>query len=46
VLVNEFFREDGSRCARVTSTGAWLDLDRRKITAPPEELRRLLEQLL
>ena len=46
VLVNEFFREDGKQCARVTSTGAWLDLDRRKITNPPEELRRLLEQLL
>jgi len=46
VLVNEFFREDGQRCARVTSTGAWLDLDRRKITRPPEELRLLLEKLL
>ena len=46
VLVNEFFREDGKQCARVTSTGAWLDLDGRKITPPPEELRRLLEQLL
>ncbi len=46
VLVNEFFREDGAKCARVTSNGAWLDLDRRKITAPPEELRRLLEALM
>lgn len=46
VLVNEFFREDGQRAARVTSTGAWLDLDRRKITRPPDELRQLLEQLL
>ena len=46
VLINEFFRQDGTRCARVTSNGAWLDLDRRKITPPPDELRRLLEQLL
>ena len=46
VLVNEFFREDGERVARVTSSGGWLDLDRRKLTAPPEELRRLLEELL
>lgn len=46
VLVNEFFREDGKPAARVTSTGGWLDLDRRKLTTPPEELRRLLEQLL
>ena len=44
-LVNEFFREDGSRAVRVTSTGGWLDLDRRKLTAPPAEVRLLLEQL-
>jgi acyl-CoA thioester hydrolase len=26
-LVNQFFREDGVRAVRVTSTGGWLDLD-------------------
>ena len=46
VLVNEFFRGDGQRVARVTSNGGWLDLDKRKLTTPPEELRRLLEKLL
>ena len=44
-LVNEFFREDGSRAVRVTSTGGWLSLEQRKLTAPPEELRQLLESL-
>ena len=45
VLVNEFFREDGKPAARVTSSGGWLDLDKRKMTVPPAELQRLLEQL-
>jgi len=44
-LVNQFFREDGVRAVRVTSTGGWLDLERRKLTAPPAELRTLLEQI-
>lgn len=46
VLVNEFFRTDGKQAARVTSTGGWLDLDRRRFTTPPDELRRVLELLL
>ncbi|HVE69919.1 MAG TPA: thioesterase family protein [Thermoanaerobaculia bacterium] len=46
VLVNEFYREDGKQAARVTSSGGWLDLDKRKFTVPPAELQRLLEQLL
>lgn len=41
---NEFFRVDDEKCvARITSTGGWLDLDRRRLTPPPEELRRLFE---
>lgn len=44
-LVNEFFRADGQKAARVTSSGGWLDLEARKLKPPPEELRRLLELL-
>jgi acyl-CoA thioester hydrolase len=44
-LVNQFYREDGTNAVRVTSTGGWLDLERRKLTAPPAELRTLLEQI-
>ena len=44
-LRNEFFREDGQKAATVTSSGGWLDLEARKIKAPPEELRKLLEML-
>lgn len=35
LLVNEFRREDGQLAARVVSTGGWLDLAARKLTAPP-----------
>jgi len=35
---NDFTRQDGKRAARVTSTGGWLDLSRRKLVVPPPEL--------
>ena len=44
-LVNQFFRPDGKRVARVTSDGGWLSLDTRKWIAAPDALRELLEQL-
>lgn len=44
-LRNEFFRLDGERVARVTSTGGWLDLDKRRLTVPPPDLKSLMEQL-
>ena len=44
-LRNEFFREDGQKVARVTSSGGWLDLAARKMKQPPVELRKLLELL-
>jgi len=46
ILINEFFRPDGQRAARVTSHGGWLDLDRRRMTPPPDAVRLLLERLL
>jgi acyl-CoA thioester hydrolase len=42
VLRNEFAR-DGELIARVTTTGGWLDLEARKLIAPPGGLRALLE---
>ncbi len=38
ILRNEFFHADGQRAARLTSTGGWLDLALRKLTAPPAAL--------
>lgn len=37
-LRNEFIRADGVVAARVSSNGAWFDLESRKIVAPPSQL--------
>jgi acyl-CoA thioester hydrolase len=34
-VMNEILRADGALCARVTSTGGFMDLDARKLVAPP-----------
>jgi acyl-CoA thioester hydrolase len=44
-LRNEIFREDGQLAARVTSHGGWLDLNARKLVAPPEGLANALRNL-
>ena len=38
VMRNEFSRLDGTMAARVTSVGGWLDLERRRLVAPPNAL--------
>ena len=45
MLRNDFAHADGTRCASVTSTGGWLDLNQRKLIAPPEALRKAMEAL-
>ena len=45
MLRNEFAHADGTRCAAITSTGGWLDLNIRKLIAPPEALRAAMEAL-
>jgi acyl-CoA thioester hydrolase len=38
LLRHEIFRPDGKLAARVTSAGGWLDLNARKLIAPPPAL--------
>ena len=38
LLRHEIFRSDGKLAARVTSTGGWLNLNERKLIAPPPAL--------
>jgi acyl-CoA thioester hydrolase len=44
-LRDTFFNEAGQMCARLTTTGAWLDLEARKLRMPPSELAALLANL-
>jgi acyl-CoA thioester hydrolase len=45
MIRNEFAHADGARCAVVNSTGGWLDLNARKLIAPPEPLKLAMEAL-
>src|SRR5208283_4665741 len=45
MMRNEFFRLDGKLSASVTSTGGWLDLAARTLTAPPVGLLAALAAL-
>lgn len=38
LLRHEIYRQDGKLSARVTSAGGWLDLNARKLIAPPRAL--------
>jgi len=38
LMQNAFYREDGKLVARVRSKGGWLDLNARKLVAPPDRL--------
>ena len=41
-IEHTIYKADGRVAATVTVDGAWLDLDRRKLTAPPAELAEAL----
>ncbi len=42
---HDITKSDGTRSAQIDVDGAWLDLSRRKITTPPEDLRRAMEEM-
>lgn len=42
---NRFLRADGELAAVVTSTGGWLNLETRRLSAPPDELSAALASL-
>jgi len=44
-MANAIVRDDGRPVATISSTGGWLDLDRRRLAAPPSELLPALERL-
>ncbi|GAA4349618.1 acyl-CoA thioesterase [Hymenobacter saemangeumensis] len=44
-IVHGIYKADGRLAATVTVDGAWLDLDRRKLTVPPAELTAMMREL-
>jgi len=44
-LFHEIFKEDGTLCAHITAVGAWMDLEKRKLTAPPVDIASSLHAL-
>lgn len=42
---NDMFAEDGTLSAIIRVEGAWMDMQRRKITVPPAELIAVLQQI-
>ena len=45
LLRHEILRSDGKLAARVTSTGGWLNLDERRLIAPPPTLLAAMNRL-
>lgn len=45
VLRNDVLRTDGTLCARVSTTGGWLDLAARRLVAPPPALLAAMNSL-
>ena len=45
-IVNNFYKEDGTPAARVTSVGGWLGLKERRLIEPPYTLKAAWEQLI
>lgn len=44
-IVNNFYKEDGTLSARVTSVGGWLGLKERKLIEPPELIKSAMTAL-
>jgi acyl-CoA thioester hydrolase len=45
IIENEIWSAAGERCARVRSTGGWLDLRARKLVMPPPALAEAMRQI-
>ncbi len=44
-LRNEYYKSDGKLAARLSTTGGWLDLAARRLTAPPPPIVEALKNL-
>jgi acyl-CoA thioester hydrolase len=44
-LHHELFNASGDKLAHITVKGAWMDLNRRRLTVPPQALKEAFESL-
>jgi acyl-CoA thioester hydrolase len=45
-FIQKIYRGDDAEAAKITVDGAWIDMEKRKLTVPPKDFnRRFLEQL-
>lgn len=44
-LHHEILNEEGVKCAQISTQGAWMDLNKRKLTLPPQEIARAVHDL-
>lgn len=45
VLHHEIFNQHGDKCAQISTQGAWIDLQARKLSHPPSEIAQALHKL-
>ncbi len=45
ILHHEIYSENGDKCAHISVTGAWMNLDLRKLTVPPAKMAEILHEL-
>lgn len=43
-FLHEIFNESNQKAAEITVDGAWLDLKKRKLGTPPEQMQKVLKQ--
>lgn len=44
-MANNFFKADGQPCARLRTLGGWLDLENRRLVAPPPDLLDVMTRI-
>jgi acyl-CoA thioester hydrolase len=44
-IIHHIFRSDGIKAATIEADGAWMDLVKRKLTNPPEQILNMLEHM-
>jgi acyl-CoA thioester hydrolase len=44
-LINHFIKDDGTVAAKLTVDGAWMDLIKRKLAVPPNQIFELFDKI-